>query len=433
MKLYWLLTMKRLASDGKQADEMSDMSRGTIRAKDRAEFPLDVWALFIIAGFFLLLCDAWLLYHSARAGLWLVDKQGMPAPLDFSAFWAAGRLVVEGKAATAYQWDALKAVVEALSGRSFDAANYPIFYPPVFLLFIAPLGFFSYVTAAVVWITATLAAYLAAAYAILPRRTGAIIVALAAPAVLWCVCVGQNGLLSAGLIGGGLALLERRPVLAGVLFGALVFKPQFGLLIPFVLIASGNWRAFVSAAVTVIVLFVAAGAIFGVEIFSAFLQAMSWANDKLLNVGVLPWYKVQSFYGLSRALGLGATLAWTIHGILAIAAAAVTLALWRDREVAYELKAAALATVTLVLSPYSCVYDLPIVAMAVLFLLKDDARRMLLPLEIAGLGFAYVLPMFFPALAIPVGPFVYATLGAIIAWRAGEWWVRRGSNPGQLD
>ena len=113
--------------------------------------------------------------------------------------------------------------------------------------------------------------------------------------------------------------------------------------------------------------------------------------------------------------------------------AAATLALWRDREVAYELKAAALATVTLVLSPYSCVYDLPMVAMAVLFLLKDDARPTLLPMEIAGLGFAYVLPMFFPALAIPVGPFVYATLGAIIAWRAGEWWVRRGSNPGQLD
>ncbi|HUD50569.1 glycosyltransferase family 87 protein [Parvibaculum sp.] len=398
------------------------MSQEPDSMRGGAGFQPDRWTLFVVLSFGLIACDAWLLLQAARQGLWLVDLNGAPAPLDFSAFWAAGRLAVEGKAALAYDWGALRAIVEAASGRSFAAAHYPIFYPPVFFFFVAPLGWFSYFDAAVIWVGTTLAAYLLAACAILPKRV-VLPIALAAPAVLWCVCVGQNGLLSAALIGGGLALLERRPLLAGVLFGALVFKPQFGVLIPFVLIVSGNWRAFASAAATVVLLFLAAGLCFGVDVYAAFIAAVTTANDKLLNVGALPWFKVQSFYGLGRSLGFGAPVAWMLHGIVGVVAALATLAIWRGRT-PYELKAAALATATLVLSPYSCVYDLPIAVMAILFLLKDDGRLALTKMELAALGFAFLLPLFFPSLRFPVGPFTYAALAGVIGWRAqriGKW------------
>ena len=52
---------------------------------------------------------------------------------------------------------------------------------------------------------------------------------------------GQNGFLTAALIGGALGLLERRPALAGICLGLLTYKPQFGLLFPFVLIADRRW------------------------------------------------------------------------------------------------------------------------------------------------------------------------------------------------
>lgn len=52
--------------------------------------------------------------------------------------------------------------------------------------------------------------------------------------------IEQNGFLSAGLFGGALVLLERRPVLAGALFGLLTYKPHLGLLVPIVLIA--DWH-----------------------------------------------------------------------------------------------------------------------------------------------------------------------------------------------
>ena len=43
-------------------------------------------------------------------------------------------------------------------------------------------------------------------------------------------------------------------VLVVVLIGLLAYKPQFGLLIPLVLLVSGRWRAILSAAATVALL-----------------------------------------------------------------------------------------------------------------------------------------------------------------------------------
>jgi hypothetical protein len=45
-------------------------------------------------------------------------------------------------------------------------------------------------------------------------------------------------------------VLERRPYLAGSLFGLMIFKPQLGLLLPVALIAGRQWRVFAAAAAT---------------------------------------------------------------------------------------------------------------------------------------------------------------------------------------
>ena len=59
--------------------------------------------------------------------------------------------------------------------------------------------------------------------------------ALAFPAVFVNLGHGHNGFLTAALIGFALLWLDRRPVVAGILFGLLAYKPQFGLMIPLVL------------------------------------------------------------------------------------------------------------------------------------------------------------------------------------------------------
>ncbi|WP_164076627.1 glycosyltransferase 87 family protein, partial [Stenotrophomonas maltophilia] len=83
--------------------------------------------------------------------------------------------------------------------------------------------------------------------AIAPPVPGVTMVAIGFPAVLVTLGHGHNSFLSAGLIGFGLVLLARRPALAGVLIGLLAFKPQFGLVLPVVLVLGGHWRAALSA------------------------------------------------------------------------------------------------------------------------------------------------------------------------------------------
>jgi hypothetical protein len=83
--------------------------------------------------------------------------------------------------------------------------------------------------------------------AMLPRPE-TLLVALAFPAVFVNIGHGQNGFLTAALLGGALHLLDRGPWLAGVLIGLLAYKPQFGVLIPVALLAGGRWNTIGAAA-----------------------------------------------------------------------------------------------------------------------------------------------------------------------------------------
>ena len=119
-----------------------------------------------------------------------------------------------------------------------------------------------YLTAAVIWLAATLAAYAATLGSILGGRAG-VFLALGFPAALWNVTAGQNGFLTATLIGGTLGLLERHPALAGVCLGLLSYKPQFGLLFPIVLIADRRWLTLAVAALVAVGLAALAWLAFG--------------------------------------------------------------------------------------------------------------------------------------------------------------------------
>ena len=78
--------------------------------------------------------------------------------------------------------------------------------------------------------------------------------------------------------------LDRRPILAGVLLGLLSYKPQFGVMIPLVLIASTRWRAFTSAAATVLVLVIVTTLAFGADIWQAFADSMPFTREVVLEL-----------------------------------------------------------------------------------------------------------------------------------------------------
>src|SRR5258708_33402996 len=177
---------------------------------------------------------------------WIFDEKGLGIPTDFVNVWSAGRLVLDGYPALAYDWDIQKQVQVAVLGQSYDG-NFAWPYPPPFLFVASLLAHFPYPVAFIGWAAASLVPYLAIMRAIVGRPFGWLLAA-AFPVVFTNTLVGQNGFLTASLIGGTLYLMPKRPVLAGICLGLLRYKPQYGLLFPLVLIAASQWPWFFTPA-----------------------------------------------------------------------------------------------------------------------------------------------------------------------------------------
>src|SRR3954453_11394640 len=168
------------------------------------------------------------------------------------------------------------------------------------------------------------------------------LVAAAFPVVLTNTLVGQNGFLTASLIGGMLVLLPIRPVLSGVCLGLLSYKPQYGLLFPLVLIAASQWTVFFTAGLVAFAMAFASWLAFGTESWQAFFHWMPMFSQAFLTEGKATWWKLQSIFSLVRYFGGTEQLAWAFQWVLTASVATVLVLMWRS-HVPYSVKAAALA------------------------------------------------------------------------------------------
>ena len=349
-------------------------------------------------------------------GIWLVAPDGSGLPSDFINVWAAGRMALAGHAAAAYDGPAHKLVEESAVGHPFNG-YYGWPYPPTFLFAAAAVSLLPYVSAFVFWVFSTFLAYLAAIRAIIGDRVGYLL-APAFPAVLSNFIVGQNGFLSASLIGGTLVLMERRPICAGVLLGLLTYKPHLGLLFPIALMAGGRWRVFVTSGIVTALIAAASWAAFGSDSWRAFLPGIGHTSQILLSHGLADWSKLQTAFGLIRTLGGSETLGWTVQIVVALIAAVAIVILWRS-DAAYEIKAAALGTGTLLATPYLFIYDLAALAVPLAFLFRLGRARGFLAYEVVGIGLAclLILMFMFPFVKAPVGFGAVLVVAALIARR----------------
>jgi arabinofuranan 3-O-arabinosyltransferase len=179
-----------------------------------------------------------------RAGVWIVNSDGLPIYTDFACAWAATMQALHGDASLLYDpTQFVKVQVALVAPADYYYPNWP--YPPTFFLFLAPFTLLGYLCGFIGWDLLTLLGFIAVIYLIV-RRLPAIAVALASPFRAWNFLAAHNGFLTASLLGASPLTLERQPVLAGVLFGCLGYKPQFGILFPIAIAAAKNgapWQA----------------------------------------------------------------------------------------------------------------------------------------------------------------------------------------------
>ncbi len=368
---------------------------------------LSKFLLAVEVGFFLFL---------AAGTYGLIVPLTKPTSTDFVSFYAAGKLADAGTPALAYDRAAHYAAEERATAPGISYNFF--YYPPVFLLLCAVLARLPYLTAFVVFEASTLGLYLLVVRRILGERGCALLVPiLAFPPVLWTIGLGQNGLMTAGLFGAATLLVDRRPRVAGVLFGALCVKPHFALLVPLALVAGGRWRAFAAAFASAAGLCLLSLAVFGWQTWHAFLTAAA-GSGAVYETGRIPFGGFVTPFGAAMLLGADRALAGIVQTAATVAAAGLVAWVWR-RDLPLPIRAASLVSATLVAVPLALFYDLVLAGVAAAWLLRGE-REYRLPewgkLMLAGL---YVLSLnprgIAMACRLPVGPLIAVALAALVA------------------
>lgn len=348
-------------------------------------------------------------------GSFLWNPDGRLTSTDFLNVYAAGKFVLSGAPVSAYDWPTHREMEIAVLGYDFKG-YYGWHYPPFYLFVAAGLATLPYAVAHAGWSAVSFLPFVAAVRVSMGSRAGYLL-ALGAPALVANVLVGQNGFLTAALIGLALVFLEKRPVLAGICLGLLTYKPHFGILFPIALAAAGHWRAFITAGITALLLALLSIAAFGMEPWFAFLRWLPVTSQTFLSEGQAEIEKMQSVFALIRTLGAAEWLAWTGQAILSGAIAVAVWQIWKDRARPFELKAAALGIGILLATPYIYLYDMVTITIPMAFLIGFAIRRGFLHYEIAGLVLAMLLIAVFPFVKLPVGLFASALFAALLLRR----------------
>lgn len=373
---------------------------------------------------------ALLVIHIATL-VWALIDPGTPASVadkDFANYWMAGQLIREGRVMDLFgPHPAYFAHLTDAFGADFPWHNWS--YPPHYLLLVWPLGFFTYEVAMVVFLAATGGLFLIV-LRILAREAGPMVWVAAGPYVAHNFWVAQNGYISASLGLGALALRERRPVLAGILLGFLTVKPQLGLLFPFLLVAERRWSMIASAALTTVALVAASVAVFGVEAWEGYFDEVVPYQAYVMRalegtfLAMMP-----AFYGALRNWTVTPDLALTLHLLVAVPVALVTIvAFFRVADARY--RTALLVLGTFVVTPYALSYDLGLLVPALALLAgngtagwPEDRHRiallavaMLLPVVMMPLGEMYLSLAPFVLLAVYAIALSEAGLASLDAW-----------------
>lgn len=309
---------------------------------------------------------------------------------DFNNLWTGGRLVLEGNISALFDMDIYRPQMDQLLGQ--DVPDQEWSYPPSMLLVGVPLALLPIFWAYWVWTIGTIIAlhFALRAFKLNPWVHIAI---LLSPAVFWNAMFGQNGTFLAALMLGGLMLAPKRPIIAGVLIGLMTIKPHLGILIPFCFLASRNWAAFVSAAVTSVALFVIAGAAFGFDAWAQFLQHTQPMMSEIMNAAYPQTYQgnAVTVFIFLRMLGGELIVSYGVQAVFSLICIACAVWLWRPLNTIEHVDRVCLTSALVLLStPYGYTYDMVGLGAAIAIICARHSAIALAPL----LAVLWLLPYY---------------------------------------
>jgi len=336
---------------------------------------------------------------------------------DFAISWTVSDLLWQGKLSDIYDPPRFAAIYHAHFSENVGVPFWP--YPPIALFLVAPVGLLPPFLSYLAWSIVTLALFAASVRSFFGDNRRVLMLVLA-PSSCANIVLGQTGFVTAALLVGGLAMIDRRPLIAGALFGLLAFKPQFGIMLPLALLAARLWKPFVAAALTALAAAAASVAAFGIEAWRGYLEVMLPFELSFSQRATSSYIlKALTVSEAARLMGASASFAYLVQALAVLAAAGVVI--WAYRRMRERsAQAAVLLAGTALACPHLHVYDMSIVSVAAVVL--AEAARAEPPgfSERLTITLAWVAPLALIALfalhilQVPHDPYVLAALAPLI-------------------
>jgi alpha-1,2-mannosyltransferase len=307
------------------------------------------------------------------SALWTVwtagalDRFGALKGTDFAQFYVAARLVVTGRIAQLYDWSVFAhELAAAVPGP--EGLLYLSIYPPQLALLLAPLGALSYLHALLVWTVLSAAAYVVSGLLVIrgvaPLRADlalSLLLLVSFPAFPQLLLFGQVSALALVLVTvAWMAWRGGRELAAGILLGALVFKPQMlaiavaaGLLLP-------GWRIAAGAAMGAVLELALTVAIGGWAVVSGYASSV---QHVLRNPAAFEpkAEQLQGLRGLLTSLGDGTA---GLVAFLALTGLVFFVAVRALRRIdSQDLRFAVVVITGALVNPHLYVYDLVVLVM----------------------------------------------------------------------
>jgi hypothetical protein len=301
------------------------------------------------------------------------DASTLVVGRDFLNFWMYGRAAWRSDPGQFYDPHVYNDTLAALLGPDYPGQNWS--YPPSIMLLAAPFGRIGYVPALLSWTFLGLALFVWIVRRQIRERSCGdgwlLIPVLVSPAAIFCLISGQSSFVTAAMLLSIMALLDRKPLLSGILIGLLTLKPQLGLLFPFMLAASGRWRVFACATITALAIGGVTTVLFGPQVWTDFVQKGIPAQNIVLSdpdlIGT-PYYP--TIFMNVRGVGASYAAAMAAQALFsAFAIGAVVFAFRYRRNADTQLRDALFFACAICAVPYLLSYDtLTLTCLAVMLL-----------------------------------------------------------------
>jgi len=327
--------------------------------------------------------------------------------VDWMVFYTATQAYFGGHLPLLLDGDRFTSVINTTYAAflSFPMNFLPWVNPPNFLLLLLPFGLLPFTLSYAAFEAGTFVLLLGAMA--LRARDGARwrlfgFALIACPATAFTVFLGQSSFLTGALLVGGFTLVGKVPILAGILFGILAYKPQFCLLIPIALIAGRHWRALLSTTATAIGVALASAAVFGIELWRQWFVFAFGADDLYRHWAATARLTGQSVYSclvLSGASPMAASAAQFAAGLLAVAGV-----YWAFRRPMQEgIRLAILLAASLLAAPHVSTSDGLLAGLAAIVYLDARLDRGLRLGDAAMVMLVWLSPLFSPPHVFVIG------------------------------